>query len=142
VDQENAPMGAVEATPPPVFFPVQWHNCAMHIVRWIVGATIFIALLLLSLQNSKQVELAFFNFASLQAPLIVVVFIAFATGVALGLLVGTLRSVRLKRQVSKLRREHRIKHDPTTAASGAAAPGTSPASGPGFGRSDRSYDDH
>jgi len=109
----------------------------MHIVRWIVGATVFIALLLLSLQNSKQVELAFFNFASLQAPLIVVVFVAFATGVALGLLVGTWRSMRLKRQISKLRRENRIKHDPAT-----AAPGTSPASGPGYGRSDRSYDDH
>jgi len=109
----------------------------MHIVRWIVGATVFIALLLLSLQNSKQVELAFFNFASLQAPLIVVVFVAFATGVALGLLVGTWRSMRLKRQVNKLRRERPVHHEPNTAASGTAS-----ASGPGYGRSDRAHDDH
>jgi len=101
----------------------------MHIVRWIVGAAVFIVLLLLSLQNSKQVELAFFNFGSLQAPLIVVVFIAFATGVALGLLVGTLRSVRLKRQVSKLRRELRSQRDPSSVVSGATTPETTPASG-------------
>jgi uncharacterized integral membrane protein len=107
----------------------------MHIVRWVIGATIFIALLLLSLQNSKQVELAFFNFASLQAPLIVVVFVAFATGVALGLLVGTWRSMRLKRQVSRLRREQHKKRDP-----GTVAPRTTPAPGPGYDRVDRSHD--
>ena len=107
----------------------------MHIVRWIVGATIFIALLLLSLQNSKQVELAFFNFASLQAPLIVVVFVAFATGVALGLLVGTWRSMRLKRQVSKLRREQHANR-----GSGTSATKIPPAPGPGYDRVDRSHD--
>jgi lipopolysaccharide assembly protein A len=132
-------MGAVEATPPPVFFPAQWHNCAMHIVRWIVGATVFIALLFLSLQNSAQVELAFFNLASFKAPLIVVVFVAFATGVALGLLAGVLRSARLKRQIAKLRREHHSEQDPSTVIAGAAAPGTTPASGPGFGRGDSPY---
>jgi len=109
----------------------------MHIVRWIVGATVFLALLFLSLQNSEPAELKFFNFASLRAPLVVVVFITFALGVAIGLLAGTLRAARLKRQVSKLRREHRVHHDPTTAASETAS-----ASGPGYGRGDRAHDDH
>ncbi len=108
----------------------------MHIVRWIVGATIFIALLFLSLQNSEPAELKFFNVASLRAPLVVVVFVAFASGVAIGLLAGTLRSARLKRQISKLRREQNSLRDPTTLASGAAPPGTSSASGPGYGRGD------
>jgi uncharacterized integral membrane protein len=108
----------------------------MHIVRWIVGATVFLALLFLSLQNSEPAELKFFNFASLRAPLVVVVFITFALGVAIGLLAGTLRAARLKRQVSKLRREHRAHPDPTTAASG-----TSSASGSGYGRDDRAHDD-
>src|SRR5664279_5339781 len=108
----------------------------MHIVRWIVGATLFLALLFLSLQNSEPAELKFFNLASLRAPLVVVVFVAFAFGVAIGLLAGTLRSVRLKRQVNKLRREHRNLHDPSTINSGAVAPGTTPGSGPGFGRVD------
>jgi uncharacterized integral membrane protein len=112
----------------------------MHIVRWIVGATVFLALLFLSLQNSEPAELKFFNFASLRAPLVVVVFIAFALGVAIGLLAGTLRSARLKRQVNKLRREQRGHQDPSIVTPDAVAPGTSPASGPGFGRGDRPYD--
>ena len=112
----------------------------MHIVRWIVGATVFLALLFLSLQNSEPAELKFFNIASVRAPLVVVVFVAFALGVAIGLLAGILRSARLKRQVNKLRHEPRNLLDPSTVTSGAAAPGTSPASGPGFGRSDRPYD--
>ena len=112
----------------------------MHIVRWIVGATVFLALLFLSLQNSEPAELKFFNLASFRAPLVVVVFIAFALGVAIGLLAGMLRSARLSRQVSKLRREHRISHDPTTGTPGAAAPGSSPAAGTGYGRGDRPHD--
>ena len=109
----------------------------MHIVRWIVGATVFIALLFLSLQNSEPAELKFFNVASLRAPLVVVVFIAFAMGVAIGLLAGSLRAARLKRQVSKLRREQRSTQDPTMVNTGAATPGTAPASGIGFGRGER-----
>jgi lipopolysaccharide assembly protein A len=122
------------------FFTAKWHNCTMHIVRWIVGATVFLALLFLSLQNSEPAELKFFNVASLRAPLVVVVFIAFALGVAIGLLAGTLRSARLKRQVNKLRRDQRIHHDPTSGTPGAALPGTAPASGPGYGRGDGSHD--
>jgi uncharacterized integral membrane protein len=107
----------------------------MHIVRWLVGATLFLALLFLSLQNSEPAELKFFNLASLRAPLVVVVFVAFASGVAIGLLTGALRSARLSRQVSRLRRERHMPRDLS-----AVAPGTSPASGPGYDRVDRSHD--
>ena len=112
----------------------------MHIVRWIVGATVFLALLFLSLQNSDPAELKFFNIASLKAPLVVVVFVAFAMGVAIGLLAGWLRAARLKRQVNKLRRDQRSQPDTSSPTSGAVAPGTSAASGPGFGRNDRAPD--
>ena len=122
------------------YFAIRWHNCGMHIVRWIVGATVFLALLFLSLQNSDPAELKFFNLASFRAPLVVVVFVAFALGVAIGLLTGALRSARLSRQLSRARREQPPRHDPTTGAAGGAAPGTTPASGPGYGRSDRTRD--
>ena len=112
----------------------------MHIVRWIVGATVFIALLFLSLQNSSPVELAFFNLASFKAPLIVVVFIAFAAGVALGLLAGALRAARLQRQINKLRREQRSPDTATPPRAAGMAPGTAPATGPGFSRNDRHPD--
>jgi len=113
----------------------------MHIVRWVVGATLFLALLFLSLQNSEPAELKFFNLASLRAPLVVVVFVAFAMGVAIGLLTGALRSARLSRQVKRLRREHHAERDPNAVAPRGPAPGTAPSSGPGYGRTDRSHDD-
>jgi uncharacterized integral membrane protein len=104
----------------------------MAFLRWIVVAVVFIALLYLSLQNSEKATLRFFNVAQWEAPLVVVVFIAFACGVAAGLLAGALRAARLKRQVTKLRREQRG-GDSTSLPAG-AAPGTTPASGPGFER--------
>jgi uncharacterized integral membrane protein len=109
----------------------------MHIVRWIIGATVFLALLFLSLQNSEPATLTFFNLTSWRAPLVVVVFIAFVSGVAIGLLAGAMRASRLQRQINRLRREQ---HSPDRGASSRAAalsPGTAPASGPGFTRNDR-----
>ena len=107
----------------------------MAFVRWTVLAVVFVALLYLSLQNSEKATLTFFNIAKWEAPLVVVVFIAFACGVAAGLLAGALRAARLKRQLTKLRREQRGGGDRMTSPAG-AAPGTAPASGPGFSRDD------
>ena len=105
----------------------------MGVIRWILVAVVFVALLFLSLQNTQSVRLAFFNVAAWEAPLIVMVFVAFACGVAAGLLAGALRTTRLKRQVNRLRREQRTgSHAP--AATTSTVPGTSPASGPGFDR--------
>ena len=104
----------------------------MQIVRWIVGVVVFLALLFLSLQNAEQVRLRFFNLMAFEAPLIFVVFVAFASGVAAGLLAGAVKVARLKGQLNRLRREHRRAAEPP--APHGAAPGTAPASGPGFER--------
>ena len=102
----------------------------MTVVRWIVASVIFIALLFISLQNADPVTLRFFTLYTWQAPLVFVVLIAFASGVALGLLASAIKVVRLKRQVNRLRREQRVKAaSPPTHL---PAPGTGPASGPGF----------
>ncbi len=77
----------------------------MHIVRWIIGFTIFVALLFLSLQNSEPAHLKFYNLWEWTAPLIFVVLIAFAIGVAAGLLAGALRTSRVKRELNRLHRE-------------------------------------
>ena len=103
----------------------------MTVVRWIVASVIFIALLFISLQNADPVTLRFFTLYTWQAPLVFVVLIAFASGVALGLLASAIKVVRLKRQLSRLRREHHRVQASLPAARG-AAPGTTPASGPGF----------
>ena len=78
----------------------------MQVVRWIVGLVLFLALLFLALQNSDLVTLKFYDWWSWQAPLIFIVFTAFALGVAAGLLTGAVRTARLKRQLARLRREH------------------------------------
>ena len=108
----------------------------MQIVRWIVGVVVFLALLFLSLQNAEQVRLRFFNLMTFEAPLIFVVLVAFASGVAAGMLAGAVKVARLKGQLNRLRREHRRAGEPP-APHGAAPgtePGTAPASGPGFER--------
>jgi uncharacterized integral membrane protein len=93
----------------------------MGVVRWIIGAAVFLALLFLALDNAQVVTLHFFRVAEWQAPLVFVVFCAFALGVALGLMAGALRTARAKRQVNRLRRAHRAGAAPP-APHGAAPP--------------------
>jgi len=102
----------------------------MSVLRWIVMSVIFVALLFISLQNAEPVTLRVFSFYTWQAPLVFVVLIAFAAGVALGLLAAAVKVARLKRQMSRMRREHRAQA--AVPVTHAPAPGTGPASGSGF----------
>ena len=98
----------------------------MHVLRWIVGFVLFIALLFLALQNSDSVTIKFYHWWSWQGPLIFIVLVAFALGVAAGLLTSVVRTARLKRQLSRMRREHARfmpASGPTDGLRG-AAPGT------------------
>ena len=110
----------------------------MKLLRWVGGGALFIALMLLSLQNSDAVTLKFYHWWSWQAPLIFVVLIAFALGAGAGLLAGALRSARLSRQLNRLRREQRSRDGGPSAdwARTGTVPGTTPGSGPGFERQD------
>jgi|GraSoiStandDraft_25_1057303.scaffolds.fasta_scaffold46804_3 uncharacterized integral membrane protein len=90
----------------------------MHIVRWIVGAALFLALLLLSLQNDQPATLKFYTLWSWEAPLVFIVLIAFAIGVAAGLLVGAVRASKLKRQITRLTRAEKARADGTATPSG------------------------
>ena len=97
----------------------------MSALRFVVGAIVFIALLFLALSNTEAVTLRFFNVASYDSPLAFVVLAAFAIGVATGLIAGAARSARLKRQLSRLRRE--LRAGPRTPGPHGAAPGPYPA---------------
>jgi uncharacterized integral membrane protein len=79
----------------------------MSLLRWIVGGILFVALLFLALQNSDLATVRFYHWFSWQAPLIFLLLIAFAAGVAAGLLAGLARATRLKRQLARLRKELR-----------------------------------
>ena len=111
----------------------------MALVRWIVVAVVFVALLFLSLQNSEKATLRLFNITQWEAPLVVIVFIAFACGVAAGLLAGAFRSTRLKRQVNRLRREQRGNADPRLRNAAGAADPKAPVNA-GYARGDHVVD--
>jgi uncharacterized integral membrane protein len=104
----------------------------MSVVRWVVMSLIFVVLLFISLQNADVVTLRVFSFYTWQAPLVFVVLVAFAAGVALGLVSAAVKVARLKRQVSRMRREHRANVPAAASMTHAPLPGTGPASGPGF----------
>ena len=97
----------------------------MQVVRWIVGAGLFLALLFLSLQNSELVTLKFYQWWSWQAPLVFVVLIAFAIGVAAGLLAGVWRHTKLTRQIKHLTRTEKARAEGTSST----APGERPRTG-------------
>ncbi|HEY2862880.1 MAG TPA: lipopolysaccharide assembly protein LapA domain-containing protein [Casimicrobiaceae bacterium] len=79
----------------------------MRFVRWLVGLVVFASLLLVALQNAEPVTLHVYDGVGWQTPLIFLLLIVFAAGVAAGLLAGLLRSVRLKRQLARLRYQQR-----------------------------------
>ena len=103
----------------------------MSVLRFLFIAVVFIALLFISLQNADPVTLRLFTLWSWDAPLVFVILIAFAAGVALGLLASAIKVVRLKRQLARLRREHQRAQAALPAARGVTRAGV-PASGPGF----------
>jgi uncharacterized integral membrane protein len=80
---------------------------AMSVVRFVLVAIVFIAILFVSLDNAETVTLKFFRLAEWQAPLVLVVFCAFALGAALGLAAGALRTARVRRELNRVRREQR-----------------------------------
>ena len=72
----------------------------MRALNWIVRGILFVILLGLAIKNSADVELRFFFDASWQAPLSLVVLIAFANGVLAGLLAFLPRWIRQRRLIS------------------------------------------
>ena len=112
----------------------------MHVLRWIVGSVLFLALLFLSLQNSDVVTLKFYHWWSWTAPLIFIVFSAFALGVAAGLLTGAARSARLKRQLSRLRRDTQRFAPPVGDMARQTTPGAIVPPGAGYGSGQRPID--
>jgi uncharacterized integral membrane protein len=79
----------------------------MRFVRWLAGLVVFAGLLLIALQNAEPVTLHVYDGVGWRTPQIFLLLIVFAAGVAAGLLAGSIRSVRLKRQLNRLRHQQR-----------------------------------
>jgi uncharacterized integral membrane protein len=97
------------------------------VLRLAAAVAVFVALLFLALSNTEAVTIRLFGATVFESPLAFVVFTAFATGVAAGLVAGAMRVARLKRSLARLRRRDR----PVPPAPHGAVPEPSP--GPGRG---------
>ena len=80
----------------------------MWVARWILIATVIILILGLALQNDDLVELSFFTWKSGPIPIYMVLYIAFAAGMVVFLLLSIFHSVQqslvIKKQKKTIRK--------------------------------------
>jgi uncharacterized integral membrane protein len=75
----------------------------MKVLVWLVRGIVFIAVFGLAVKNSGPVDLRFYLDSAWQAPLSVVILLAFAAGVAVGLTAAMVLVVRQGREIRRLR---------------------------------------
>jgi uncharacterized integral membrane protein len=77
----------------------------MRIVTWTIRLVLFVLLVAFAAKNVEPVTLRFYFDLAVEAPLILILFGAFAVGVLFGILAVAGRLVRQKRQLSVLKRQ-------------------------------------
>jgi uncharacterized integral membrane protein len=75
----------------------------MKVLVWLVRGIVFVAVFGLAVKNSGPVDLRFYLDSAWQAPLSVVILVAFAAGVAVGLTAAVVMIVRQGRELRRLR---------------------------------------
>ncbi|MDR2001120.1 MAG: LapA family protein [Zoogloeaceae bacterium] len=76
----------------------------MKIFVWLVRLAVFVAIFGLAIKNSGPVDLRFYLDNVWQAPLSVVILLAFAAGIAAGLLVPAFMLARQAHELRRLRK--------------------------------------
>jgi uncharacterized integral membrane protein len=77
----------------------------MRIVTWTIRLAVFLFLVALAARNTDPVTVRFYFDLALQAPLIVVLFAAFAAGAAFGVLALLATLLRQRRQIAALKKK-------------------------------------
>jgi uncharacterized integral membrane protein len=77
----------------------------MRIVTWTIRLVVFVLLAAFGAKNVEPVTLKFYFDLAVQAPLILILFGAFALGALFGVLALLSRVVRQKREISALKRQ-------------------------------------
>lgn len=75
----------------------------MKVLVWLLRVIVFIAIFGLAVKNSGPVDLRFYLDGAWQAPLSVVILVAFAGGAAIGLTAAVVMIVRQQREIRRLR---------------------------------------
>jgi uncharacterized integral membrane protein len=77
----------------------------MRIVTWTIRLVLFVLLVAFGAKNVEPVTLRFYFDIAVQAPLILILFGAFALGALFGILALLTKVVRQKREISVLKRQ-------------------------------------
>jgi len=77
----------------------------MRIVTWTIRLVLFVLLVAFGAKNVEPVTLHFYFDIAMQAPLILILFGAFALGALFGILALLAKVVRQKREISVLKRQ-------------------------------------
>ena len=88
----------------------------MRIVLWIVKLALFLVVLSFAVKNTDPVTVRYYLGSEWQAPLILVLLIAFCAGAAVGIMTALGRVYRQRREIGGLRRELRSRPLPQTDA--------------------------
>lgn len=77
----------------------------MQYLMWIIKGALFLLILSFALVNTDPVTVRYYLGYRWEAPLVVVLLVAVCAGALAGLLVGLFQTLRLRRQISVLKRE-------------------------------------
>ena len=77
-------------------------------LAWIVRIALFLLVLAFALENSQVVSVHYFVATPWQAPLVVVILLCFAVGAALGVLAVIPAFIRMRRDMTLLRRQLKL----------------------------------
>ncbi|MSQ21377.1 MAG: DUF1049 domain-containing protein [Betaproteobacteria bacterium] len=81
----------------------------IKILTWLIRGFVFVFILLSAMKNTDPVTLRFYLDHAWTAPLALVLFLALAAGVLLGLAAGLERVVAQRREIINLKRELRMR---------------------------------
>jgi len=85
----------------------------MGYVRWIIGLLLFLIVVTFAVKNTDPVTVRYYLGGEWQAPLILVLLIAFCAGAVVGMMAGLGQLFRQRRQIGGLKRELRTRQPQT-----------------------------
>ena len=77
----------------------------MWIVRWLLIGIIFLIILGTTIQNSQLIELTFLKWQTGQIPIYLVIYVAFAAGMLVVLLISAYHQIQRQFELSRCRKE-------------------------------------
>lgn len=88
----------------------------MNLLMWIIRIALFLLILSFAILNTDPVTVRYYLGFQWETPLVVALLLAACLGALLGLLVGLFQALRLRRQISALKRELRAAQTPAGSA--------------------------